>query len=83
MGGKDSMVTQDKLRSLGQQLETMRQQLYMKQAEQNTLNALRELGLVNQEQFLLAEMELRREHGRAAARDPASCNRSGGCGARE
>lgn len=57
-GGKDSMVTQDKIRAFKGQLETMRQELYMKQAEQNVLTAMQELGMVTQEQFALAQLEL-------------------------
>lgn len=57
-GGENSMVVQDKLRSFRMQLETQRQTLYLKQADQNMLIALKELGLVDEQQYQLAQLQL-------------------------
>lgn len=61
MGSQNNMVVQDKLRSFRQKLETQRQQLYMKQAEDNMKNALAELGIFTQGQQLLINTELRQD----------------------
>ena len=61
-GGSSSMVTQDKIRAFGEQLATMRMQLIQKQAEQNVLQAMQELGMVTQEQFQLAQLELQQDN---------------------
>lgn len=60
-GGKDSMVVQDKIRAFNEQLAVMQIQLVQKQAEQNVMNALQELGMVTQEQFQLAQIELQQD----------------------
>lgn len=61
-GGKDSMVVQDKIRAFNDQLTVMQEGMVQQQSQQNILNAMSELGLVNQEQFQLAQLEIQQDN---------------------
>lgn len=61
-GGKESMVVQDKIRAFNEQLTVMQNQLVQKQAEQNVAIAMQELGMMTQEQFQLAQMQLQQDN---------------------
>jgi len=60
-GDKNSMVVQDKIRSFNEQLATMRMTMIQQQSEQNVLVALKELGMIDQETFQLAQLQLQQD----------------------